>query len=343
MERASLVAGVAARAHRLDPRVRRRRSPASGGLRLLAHVRQYLPEPNGGAEVSFHAVLAGLRELGHGVEVVSESAREPYRLDGIPITSSVSGTTSDRYQRADAVLSIIDPPSLEVRREALRHGTALVMFDYSGAVLGDRPRSVDLWVLNAQWLRDQLPADVVDRSVVVHSPVDPGRYRVEPGDHVTLVNLTDAKGAPQFYELARRLPDVQFLGVRGAWGTQVPVPALPNLHVVPNAPDPRSIYRQTRVLASPSIAEVHPRSPLEAAASGIPCIAHPNPGTLEALGPAGIYVHRDDLDGWCREIRRLQDPHDYSEASCRVRSHVAGGTSRPELERLAGAIASLVA
>src|SRR6266487_4096867 len=119
MECAGLVTSVAARAHRLDPRVQRRRSPASGGLRLLAHVRQYLPEPNGGAEVSFHAVVAGLRELGHGVEVVSESAREPYCLDGVAITPSETGTTSDRYRRADAVLSIIDPPSLEVRREAL--------------------------------------------------------------------------------------------------------------------------------------------------------------------------------------------------------------------------------
>jgi glycosyltransferase involved in cell wall biosynthesis len=315
----ALVAGVAVGAHRLDPRVGRRRSSRDGGLQLLVHVRTYLPYPNGGAEISLHATLQQLRALGHRIEVMSESAPSPYRRDGIVVVPPSPQARAERYQRADAVLSVNDPPAHDVKVDALRHGTALVMFDFSGAVVADRPRSVDLWVLNADWLRGLLPRRVADRSVVVHSLVDPERYRTEPGSHVTLVNLSEWKGAPQFYELARRLPEMRFLGVRGAWGAQVEPPELPNLTVVPNGADARAVYRRTRVLLLPSISEVHPRSPVEAAVSAIPCVAHPSPGALEALGPAGIYVHRDDLDGWCRELRRLHRRTEHAAAAAHVR------------------------
>ena len=38
---------------------------------------------------------------------------------------------------------------------------------------------------------------------------------------------------------------------------------------------------------------------------GIPVIAHPTPGLREALGSAGTFCVRDDLEGWVFEIRRL--------------------------------------
>jgi glycosyltransferase involved in cell wall biosynthesis len=316
----ALVTGAAVGAHRLDPRVGRRRSRSDAGLQLLVHVRKYFPHPNGGAENSLHSVVLGLRDLGHQMTVVSETAPEPYVVDGIGVVPSSPRARAEHYRRADAVLSVIDPPARDVRVDALRHGTALVMFDFSGAVVGDRPRAVDLWVLNADWIRPQLPGSVADHTVVVHSQIEPARYRTEPGGEVTLVNLSEWKGAHQFYEMARRLPEFRFLGVQGAWGEQIDPPPLANLTVVANQPDARAVFRRTRILALPSRSEVHPRSPLEAAVSGIPCVAHPSPGAIEALGPAGVYVHRDDLDGWCREIRRLHDPVEHTDAASRSRS-----------------------
>jgi glycosyltransferase involved in cell wall biosynthesis len=340
----SLVTGVAVGAHRLDPRVGRRRSRVTGGLQLLAHVGKYLPHPNGGAEISLHAMLLGVRELGHHVEVVSDSAPRDYDVDGIRVVPTSPGARAERYGRADAVVSVIDPPARDVRLDALRYGTALVMCDFSGAVLADRPRSVDLWVLNADWLQALLPRQLAERSVVVHSPIDPTRYRTERGDAVTLVNLSEWKGAHQFYELARRLPELRFVGVRGSWGQQVEPPMLPNLAVVANQADAREIYRRTRILLLPSRSEVHPRSPLEAAFSGIPCIAHPSAGAVEALGPAGIYVHRDDLDGWVRELRRLHRDDDHAEAAGQSRSWATAIelSHLHEIGRLEAALTSLV-
>ena len=37
-------------------------------------------------------------------------------------------------------------------------------------------------------------------------------------------------------------------------------------------------------------------------------IAHPTPGLWEALGDAGIYVHRDDIDAWQAALRTLVSP-----------------------------------
>ena len=44
---------------------------------------------------------------------------------------------------------------------------------------------------------------------------------------------------------------------------------------------------------------------VEAAASGIPTIAHPTPGLQEALGDAGVFVDRDDIDGWETALKEL--------------------------------------
>jgi hypothetical protein len=58
---------------------------------------------------------------------------------------------------------------------------------------------------------------------------------------------------------------------------------------------------------------------MEAAASGIPTICHPTPGLRECLGTAGIYVDRDDLDGYVAALKKLDRARSYAAASRRVR------------------------
>src|SRR5690606_41172583 len=56
----------------------------------------------------------------------------------------------------------------------------------------------------------------------------------------------------------------------------------------------------------------------EAMAAGIPVIAHPTPGLEENLGGAGIFVDRDDLDGWRRALQTLAMPGPYKAARRRA-------------------------
>lgn len=66
----------------------------------------------------------------------------------------------------------------------------------------------------------------------------------------------------------------------------------------------------------PSDYESFGRVAVEAACSGIPAIVHPTLGLKESLGDAGIFVDRNNVDGWAEELERLYgDEHYYAERS----------------------------
>ncbi|MBQ1164003.1 glycosyltransferase, partial [Streptomyces sp. A73] len=80
--------------------------------------------------------------------------------------------------------------------------------------------------------------------------------------------------------LAQRIPEQQFVAVRGAYGEQVDYDGLDNVEVlaqVPGAEMAERVYGRTRVLLMPSSYESWGRAGCEALASGIPVVAHPTP------------------------------------------------------------------
>ena len=86
------------------------------------------------------------------------------------------------------------------------------------------------------------------------------------------------------------------------------------VEVLPQVPHqlmPDLVWSRTRVLLMPSEAESWGRVGVEALCSGIPVIAHPTLGLLEALGGAGVFVDRDDLVGWAKALADLDNPIEY--------------------------------
>jgi glycosyltransferase involved in cell wall biosynthesis len=167
-------------------------------------------------------------------------------------------------------------------------------------------------------------------SVVVHPPIDASQYRL-PVDwcqaeaqhrpYVTLVNLWNGtgetgKGAHILYGLAKEMPDVNFMGVVGGYGHQ-DVREVSNVHIQPHTSDIlKDVYARTRVLLMPSKYESFGRVAIEGAASGIPTIANPTEGLMEALGPGGLFCPLEDLNAWKRTLRCLLDnPATYREES----------------------------
>jgi len=108
-----------------------------------------------------------------------------------------------------------------------------------------------------------------------------------------------------FYELAARNPDIQFLGVKGGYGEQM-IEDLPNVTIQENTTIfGDDVYSRTKVLLMPSKYESFGRTAIEAAASGIPTIAHPTPGLIESLGDGGLFCDRTDVDLWDKTLKEL--------------------------------------
>jgi glycosyltransferase involved in cell wall biosynthesis len=151
--------------------------------------------------------------------------------------------------------------------------------------------------------------------VVVHPPVDGKRYKVgKRGSKLTLVNLFHRKGTATFQQIARLMPDRDFLGVEGGYGKQEK-DAIKNVTYMDNTGDMKKVYSQTRILLMPSLYESYGRTAVEALVSGIPVIASPTPGLKESLGDAGIFCDAEKPAQWVQAIKRLDDPEAYKAQS----------------------------
>src|SRR5690606_16537630 len=111
----------------------------------------------------------------------------------------------------------------------------------------------------------------------------------------------------RFWRIARRLPEVSFLAVRGGYGTQqIPRRVPRNVEIIDHVAAERMdelVWSRTTILLAPSLRESWGMGAVEAMQRGIPVIAHPASGLLESLGQAGCFVDRDDWRRWRAEIR----------------------------------------
>ena len=160
---------------------------------------------------------------------------------------------------------------------------------------------------NSYWLKEYYSQFNLP-SIVVYPPVYWKEYNVETTrEYVTLINLNANKGGDVLYKIAKEMPDIQFLGVKGGYDGQIIQKGLSNLTYMDNTSYIQSVYAKTDILLVPSKEESWGRVAVEAMSSGIPVIAHPTPGLLESCDSAGIFCDRNNISAWVREIRRLKD------------------------------------
>lgn len=308
-------------------------------MRVLALVHLYPPTGNAGAEWALHTLLAALVGQGHHVDALLTepgAGGDLYVLDGVwvhPYRSKNDPARAVVGDRPDLLVTHLKGTPQATMLGDL-YGLPVVHVLHNDHVnerawLTRRPSLV---VYNSAWVRDsclswwqRTQTGAPPAGIVVRPPVIAADYVTEPGDRVTLVNLCANKGANVFWRLAERMPDVPFLAVEGAYGTQI-VKDLPNVAMqehVPGRQMREAVYGRTRVLLMPSSYESWGRTAVEAMCSGIPVVAHPTPGLVESLGSAGTFVDRDDIDGWERQIRRLMQQQEWAAASERATQRAA--------------------
>ncbi|MGW7544678.1 glycosyltransferase family 4 protein [Streptomyces sp. NPDC054770] len=316
---------------------------ASGGaakpLRIMARVHVMPPEHNAGAEHMLVSMLRPLVERGHDVSVWlsrSGSAHREYDYRGIKVVPLESRPDfSLAARQADVLLAHLEtvPSTAASARE---HGKPLVVVCHNTqqSTFHDMAAGgTALAVYNSLWMRveaerffAEYPEAVPpDNTLIVRPPVFVDEYATKPGEAITLINCNVWKGGQVLDALARRMPDQQFLAVRGAYGEQI-LPDLPNVEVVEHVrgEDMRDkVYARTKVLLMPSVYESWGRVGCEAFASGIPVVAHPTPGLCESLGEAGIFVDRNDVEGYEAALRKLGTAAEYRLASKRAKARSA--------------------
>jgi len=330
---------------------------AAKPLTIVARVHLMPPEHNAGAEHMLVSMLRPLVERGHDVQVwlsrYGKASRE-YEYRGIkvvPLASRLDFPSAVR--RADVLLAHLEtvPSTASLARG---YGKPLVVVCHNT----HRPTFRDaaaggtaLAVYNSQWMEREAELFFAEypkairpaASLVVRPPVFADEYATKPGKAITLINCNPEKGGKVLDALARRMPEQEFIAVRGAYGEQT-LPDLPNVEVVDHVrgEDMRDrVYARTRVLLMPSSYESWGRAGVEALASGIPVLAHPTPGLCESLGEAGIFVDRNDVDGYEAVLRKLQTAAEYRLASKRAKARSAELDPAADLAAWCAAVESL--
>lgn len=286
---------------------------------LVAYVHAYVPTHNAGAETTLHDILKAFVKEGHEAVVVLKERPNlrgsEYVHDGVRVIQAADKKTIVHWMpKADAVITHFEcatRASLLAKKfkKPLVH---LVHNDYD-IIKRQIAVGTDVAFLNSDWLtRHYKDLDVV--KFTVHPPIDPALYKTERGKKVTLVNLWDKKGHETFYALAERMPDVEFLGVKGGYGVQN-IRELPNVEIMENTPDMREVFAKTKVILMPSYYESYGRVAVEAAASGIPALVTPTKGLQEALGESGTYAPYGDVDAWEKALRSILSPRKYGTLS----------------------------
>ena len=276
-------------------------------IKIAANIHYYIEEHGSGGELYIHGLLKELAKKHDVTAYIADDYLKNKVIDGVNVnyTDSITDAQFDilitHFQKTVGSQTLAR--TRNVRLVTVVHNNMDLTKQY---LRGTKPG--DLIIYNSQWIK----TDHRRPGLVLTPPIKKVVKKTVKQDKVLLVNLIPEKGSELFFQLAREMPDIQFLGVKGGYyKTRQSEQTLPNLTIIENAPDMDSVYSQTKVVLMPSSYESFGMVASEAAQIGIPTIAHPTPGLKENLDYAGIFVDRKNIQGYKEEIRRLFDDKEY--------------------------------
>lgn len=328
-------------------------------LRILVMAHAYPPAHNAGAEVTLQALCEHLVSRGHRVDVQLNRPTPlgDYTRNGVRVHTAKGN--ADPLVHIDQGVDVLLCHLENTTRAAVLgqiHSIPTVHLLHNTDAFNKhaiRRGRCDLAVYNTDWMQqdyEQWFARAGMRppaSIMMHPAVFANEYKVPKAnsshDQITLINLWDGKGGDVFWDIVERLPDLDFLGVKGAYGEQVIPANLPPNALIMKHRSPENmahdVYAQTKILLMPSVYESYGRTAVEAACAGVPTIASPTPGLREALGNDGTFVtNRADPDEWVAEIKKMLKPAAYTKAKAGARAIANRQNPRADLDTVCAAI-----
>lgn len=277
-----------------------------------------VPYQMAGAETMAHRMAKFLAGKGHDVTVLAPG--DDIVFEGVKIWNNARSERIHKlWQEADLVFTHLDRTSHT--ENASKYYKKKVVHIIHNSHNDSFLRCLlpnQFLVYNSDWVKDKLR--YLQESIILNPPVDYRDYkRVDNKNakYVTLINLNENKGGQILIDLAKRMPDTQFLGVEGGYYNQIKG-SDKNIKYVPQTKDIREYLQDTKILIVPSEYESWGQVAIEAASMGIPVIASDTEGLRSSLSDSGIFVNRNDLTEWENEITRLQDKEVYKDQSDKV-------------------------
>ena len=296
-------------------------------MNILFNLHSYIPEQMSGAETMAHRMAKFLVAKGHSVTV-----RCPWpdkEVDGVKVRMA---REQDSFSDYDLVFTHLNatPDTFNRARAAQKKIVHIAHNSFNYQTVRVRVAN-NFLVYNSEWIKEAL--SYKQEGIVLNPPVDYREYaKVKPGTRVTLINHNENKGGHILIEIAKRLPDVQFLAVEGGYYEQIKDESLPNVKYIHQQADIRKALSDTKILIVPSEYESWGQVAIEAAACGIPVIASDTPGLRSSLSDAGIFCERNDIDAWVKAIQKLQEPKAYAKWSKAAKERAIALDPLPQLE-----------
>ena len=309
-------------------------------MNIVASVHLYPPEHNCGAEWMLHYMLKDLQSKGHSVRVLLHDAnrykiKNNYIFDGIDVFPPNPNVIEGLMMWGHAVFTHLDYTRWTIHAAKLYKKPVfhLIHNSHPYPEIIDAEKNQHI-IYNSEWLKELL--NYKFSNFILIPPVDYNYYDVgnepEKSEYITLINLNENKGGKIFTEIARAMPHKLFLGVLGSYDEQI-TPTLTNVRYVPNSPNIKQWYGQTRILLMPSKYESWGRTATEAMCSGIPVICSDTPGLRENCEKGGIFIkNRDNVKEWVEAIAKLDDKKTYSWASRKAKARSREFDTRKTLD-----------
>lgn len=325
---------------------------------ILVTEQSFYPDSSGGSEISTAYLLNELHKRDWQVEVIctcsikspslwkSWSRRNrisiypPAILDlklGYPIWRLFSRFLSRRkllgfldkrlkMYNPDIVLGLVDI-NCPLLNHAINHGyKCFYIARVAEIISGDKclPKGLNI-IANSPFIASVLSNILGGDYRVVLPFINQEDYKVVKRErkYVTFINPVPQKGVKIAIEVAKQLPDIKFLFVKGNWfhyrGSEEhfisEARSLPNIEFWENKEDVRRIYEVTDILLVPSIfQETFGRVILEAQVNGIPVIASRVGGIDYTLGLGGVLVDSpESAEAYVKAITELKSNVKYYE------------------------------
>jgi glycosyltransferase involved in cell wall biosynthesis len=281
-------------------------------LKLLFLTDLWLPFP-GGAERYVFNLAREMQDRGHSIVVVTGYADAIPGAEGIRIHQAPGLCSNEPWNNRfhgllKSALEHFNPNVVFTHRYFAEEYSRLTSWRWPVVEIVHQRKHVNdarLTIFNTDYTRKENGGS--DRDMVLIPPVCPDRIKVlqHREDMIGFVKPLTAKGADMVYALANRLPDRNFLILRGSWPTVEDIRNLPNVEFDGPRLDTENFYSRCKLILMPSLSETAGTVPLEAAVHGVPCISS-NIGGLPETNGGGICLPLDEKQ-WVEEIDKLDD------------------------------------